>query len=154
MGGLEPAICCVPSMQLGGRMSKSSIRGLMDKNRITRFASRFLQISPPCPLDERRAFKGSELIFARRRINISPLLRRTLDFRDGSDRDTKPCPQRRQLSSKAVAGCGRRLRRQPLSTALAIDGGTCPNCGRWGRRPWHLQWAKSRLLRCKTRGTP
>jgi hypothetical protein len=28
-------------------------------------------------------------------------------FRSGSVRDTKPCPRRRQLSSKAVAGCGR-----------------------------------------------
>ena len=61
--------------------------------------------------------------------------------------DTKPCPRRGQLSSKAVAGCRRRLHRQPLSTALAIDGGTYPNCGRWGRRPRHLQRATSGLLR-------
>jgi phage/plasmid-like protein (TIGR03299 family) len=41
-----------------------------------------------------------------------------------SVRDAKLCPRRRQLSSEAVAGCGRRLRRRPLSTGLAIGGGT------------------------------
>jgi hypothetical protein len=30
---------------------------------------------------------------------------------------------------------------RPLSTVLAIGGGTCSNCGPWGRRPWHLQRA-------------
>jgi hypothetical protein len=65
-------------------------------------------------------------------------------FRLGSVRDTKTCPQRRQLSSQAVAGCGRRLHRGPLSTGLDIGGGTCSNCGRWGRRPWHLQRAGTR----------
>ena len=63
------------------------------------------------------------------------------DHTNGSVGDTKPCPRRGQLSSNAVAGCRRRLHRQPLSTALAIDGGTCSDCGHWCRRPWHLQWA-------------
>jgi len=66
-----------------------------------------------------------------------------VEVRIGSRAEDEPCPRRRQLSLEAVAGCGRRLRHQPLSTALAIDGGTCRNCGRWGRRPRHLQWATS-----------
>jgi hypothetical protein len=33
-------------------------------------------------------------------------------------------------AAEAVAGCGRRLHRRPLSTVLAIGGGTCSNCGR------------------------
>ena len=74
---------------------------------------------------------------------FSQMLRCTGDVIFGSVGDTKPCPRRGQLSSKAVAGCRRRLHRQPLSTALAIDGGTCPNFGRWGRRPRHLQRART-----------
>jgi hypothetical protein len=45
---------------------------------------------------------------------------------------------------KGGTGCGRRLCRRPLSTLLAIGGGTCSNCGPWDRRPWHLQRANNR----------
>jgi hypothetical protein len=80
---------------------------------------------------------------------ISRLLQCTGDSRCGSVRDTKPRPRRRQLSSRAVAGCGRRLHRRPLSTVFAIGGRTCSNCGPWGRQPWHLQRASARS-RCAT----
>jgi hypothetical protein len=47
---------------------------------------------------------------------------------------------------KRSPDAGEQLRHQPLSTALAIGGRTYSNCGHWGRRPWHLQRARSRLV--------
>jgi hypothetical protein len=66
----------------------------------------------------------------------------------GSRAEDEPCPRRRQLSSEAVAGCGRRLHRRPPSTGLAIGGGTCSNCGRRRRRAWRVQWATCRHMQC------
>jgi hypothetical protein len=42
----------------------------------------------------------------------------SVEARFGSVRDIKPCLRRPQLSSEAVAGCGRRLHRQSPSTGL------------------------------------
>src|SRR6516164_5714252 len=47
-------------------------------------------------------------------------------------RDEGSFPPKRSLG--AGDGC-------TALTALAIDGGTCSDCGHWCRRPWHLQWA-------------